>query len=401
MSARTGTTRMPLAETSTPCCQLDITVHDTLNEIVHAFWLDLLASLHAPTLFQHPAWHEAFIASRYQAEEHGQLLFVTVTQGGQPNALLPLSYRKGRRFGLPARIVELMFPTDMGVRDFPIRDDIDAGTLLHTVLTKALPQAGYPWDIAELNDLVTGSAAFHAFQQLKGLRKLSVYHHDSNQLKCSSEPSQPFAHVSKSHIKKTQRKRKNFDALGSVNFELVTDFAVLPQALDLFIELENAGWKGSAGEKTSLHHDLPQKAFYESLIDHSAPNLRACFAILRLDSKPVAVNLCTRTGDTLWMLKITYADDLHDYSPGNLILLHLLEQFAGDTDTKYISFITGGEWTLRWHPEQLPVANTDLFAGTLRGQLLARMGFAKQEARRIKHSVKPKPSNHHLKDSHP
>src|SRR5690606_15882678 len=159
-------------------------------------------------------------------------------------------------------------------------DDASGGEILDAVLNEALPRAGFRWDIAELSDLTTTSAAYTAFAGYPG-RKLTVYHHDSNRLKCAHERSQCFAHVSKSHVKKTKRKRKNLDALGSVEFELITDSAAMPQALQLFVDLENAGWKGA--EKTSLHHDLPQKAFYESLITNSTPSLNCCMAVMRLN----------------------------------------------------------------------------------------------------------------------
>src|SRR5690606_39286911 len=98
------------------------------------------------------------------------------------------------------------------------------------------------------------------------------------------------------------------------------------------------------GWEASPQHDLPQRALYDSLVATPAPALSCCIAIMRLNGKPIAANLCARTGDTLWMLKITYADGLQDYSPGNLMLLYLLEYFADDNGIEYISFITGGEW---------------------------------------------------------
>src|SRR5690606_26799495 len=111
----------------------------------------------------------------------------------------------------------------------------------------------------------------------------------------------------------------------------------------------------------------PQKVFYESLIANNTPALNCCMAVMRLNGKPIAANLCTRTGDTLWMLKITYADDLQDYSPGNLMLLYLLEYFAEDRGIEYISFITGGEWTWRWHPERQNVFCCTAYTNTVFG----------------------------------
>lgn len=372
-------------ETSISAGGYEIAVHQQLDATVRQQWLTLLANLKSPTLFQHIAWHEAFLTSRYDRAAQGQTLFVVVSRAGEIVALLPLSYRTSRRYGLPVRIVELLFPTDMGVRDLLVRDDIDGGAILTAVFKLALPRAGFSWDVAKLSDLTATSTAFRAFEQMPTRRKLAIYHHDSNRLKSVSERSQCFSTVSKSHIKKTKRKRKSLDALGKVECELITDPAAMPQALELFIELEDAGWKGSAGEKTSLRHDLPQKAFYEALIGNPGPALSCCMALMRLDGVPIAANLCTHTGDTLWMLKITYADQHHDYSPGNLLLMHLLEHFAEDNGIEYISFITGGEWTLRWRPEQVPVYHCETYGNTANGWIQCAITKAIDYARQIKH----------------
>jgi CelD/BcsL family acetyltransferase involved in cellulose biosynthesis len=109
---------------------------------------------------------------------------------------------------------------------------------------------------------------------------------------------------------------------------------------------------------------------------------------MRLDGKPIAVNLCTRTGNTLWMLKITYADDLQEHSPGNLILLYLLDHFAEVPDIEYISFITGGEWTWRWGPEKQPVLFCSLFNKSLLGIAGAALEHARDKLRRVKRQLK-------------
>ncbi len=365
-----------------------------LNQQVRNHWQNLLTSIQNPTLFQHPAWHEAFLHSHYDATSCGQLLFACISANDKPAALVPLLIRRTKRLGLSIRVVELMFNTDMGVRDFPIADDVDGSQLLTMLLYQALPAAAIQWDVALLPDLAENSPAYRAFQRLNH-SKLAVYHHDSNRLRCGDEFAKPFAHISKSHAKKTQRKRKNLDTLGQVECELINGPAALAQALAQYVELENASWKGSAGECTSLHHDHPQKTFYESLMTNAAPLLNGCITVMRLDGKPIAINVCTRAGDTLWMLKITYDDSLQQYSPGNLMLLHLLEYFAGDEKIKYISFITGGDWTLRWRPECTPIYQCSIFNQTPAGLAILAQGKIIGLLRRVKHRLR---KNNHPSD---
>ncbi len=367
---------------------LHAALYTSIDDTLRQQWRALFETLQQKTLFQHIAWHEAFIAGQYRPELHGQLLYATVSRAGQTIAVVPLSYRKGRRYGLPTRIIELLHPTDMGVRDLAIHEDVDSRAVLDTIL-QALPNAGYTWDIAELADAAANSYAYRVFAAAAG-PKLSVYHHDSNRLKSVGGRDQCFSLISKSHIKKTKRKRKHMEALGKVAYELITDPAALPQAFEIFLDVEDSSWKGSDGKKTSLRHDIPQKMFYESLLGNPAPGLNCCAVVMRLDGKPVAAKLCTRTGDTLFMLKISYDDRYQEHSPGNLLLLYALEEFSEDPSIDYISFITGGEWTLRWNPERVPVYQCSIFNRNAMGMFIAALAYSENTVRKIKQILKKK-----------
>ena len=366
--------------------ELNVTLHTVLDAALRDQWQQLFAGLSRKNLFQHIAWQEAFIDGHYQPEKHGTLVFAVATMGDRPVAIVPLMYRSDRRYGIPVRVIELMHPTDMGVRDFPIADGADTKNIIDTILYKTLPAAGYRWDIAEIKGAVENSTAHLAFQAAAGL-KIAEYDHDSNRLKSVAGRDQCFSLISKSHIKKTKRKRKHFETLGKVDYELITAAEDLPRAYEIFLAIEDSGWKGSDGLKTSLRNDIPQKRFYESMIANTAPELNFCAIILRLNQEPVAAKLCTKTGDTLFMLKISYDDRYQEHSPGSLLLLYLLEQFSEDEQVDYISFITGQQWMWRWSAERQPVFWCQIFNSTAAGLLFAAANHTKALVRRIKNKT--------------
>jgi len=367
--------------------ELKVTLHAALNETLRDQWQQLFAGLTQKNLFQHSAWQQAFIDGRYQPEKHGKLIFAVALQSGQPVAIVPLMYRFERRYGLPVRVIELMHPTDMGVRDLPIADGADIKNIIDTILHKTLPAAGYRWDVAEIKGAVENSTAHRTFQAAAGF-KIAAYDHDSNRLKSVAGRDQCFSLISKSHIKKTKRKRKHFEALGKVDYELITAPEDLPRAYEIFLSIEDSGWKGSQGLKTSLRNDIPQKRFYESMIANTAPELNFCAIILRLNDEPIAAKLCTKTGNTLFMLKISYDDRYQEHSPGSLLLLYVLEQFSEDEQVDYISFVTGQEWTWRWSAERQPVFSCLVFNSTAIGLLIAAAKHAKAFACGIEEKLK-------------
>jgi hypothetical protein len=122
-------------------------------------------------------------------------------------------------------------------------------------------------------------------------------------------------------------------------------------------------------------------------LNENFPGLQPSVALLKLNDVTIAVNLCIRAGNTLYMLKICYDDNYQEHSPGNLLLLRLLERYANDADIHYISFITGGDWTHRWSPERIPVYYCWLYNKTFAGLLVGTLARIKNGLRKIKHRL--------------
>lgn len=370
--------------------ELTFSVQRDLDPALAARWDALYAEITTPSLFQHRAWVQSWFGA-YDRGALGEVFFIVAERDGQTQAILPLYRRLHRQWGLPVRSIGLLWNTDLGVRDLPLNTVAERQELL----LQALAHGAGHWDVLDLEDLAAGSSALRAFTALSGRAKLAVYHHDSNRL--NSAPGggeQSLSLIPKDHLKKTRRKWRKLAQQGALEEEIFTDAAGIRRGFDTFLRIEDAGWKGSNGNKTSLHWDEPQRRLYETLLTEHFPQLQPGVALLNLNGEPIAAKLWVRTDDTLYLLKICYDENYQEHSPGNLLLLRLLERYADDTGLRHVSFITGGDWTHRWGPERIPVYHCTLYNTTPVGLLIGTAARLKNRLRRIKHRLRNEATAH-------
>lgn len=371
---------------------LTLDLHQAFSAGLTGLWLQALVRAEQPNLFQHPAWHSAYYqaldATKATSTEHSEgttprCIIGVVSDAQGPAAILPFTLTTRREHGLPLRVLELMRPCDMGVRDLIIAPELDPATLWRPWLD-ALASAGIGWDMIDCSDALAGSDALR-FAEAAPRPVNCYYHHDSNRLANTGAAAQQRIDASRSHLKKTRRKANALAKLGSLDYQLVDDAEGLQQALASYVAVEDSGWKGSEGHRTSMRHDHGQHAFYKTLLNpQQCAGLRPVAAVLSLDGQPIAVKLCVEIGDTLFMLKIAYADSHRDHSPGNVLLSWLLDQYASRDDIAHVSFITAGDWTLRWHPQRQAAHVVTLYNHSARGLVAAAAARLIGTARALK-----------------
>ncbi len=88
-------------------------------------------------------------------------------------------------------------------------------------------------------------------------------------------------------------------------------------AIDAFLDLEAAGWKGRRG--TALAGSQATRDFFAAAISGLASAGGARIDLMRLDGRPIAAGMSLIAGDRAWYCKTAYAEDMAKYSPGLLL----------------------------------------------------------------------------------
>lgn len=123
-----------------------------------------------------------------------------------------------------------------------------------------------------------------------------------------------------------RRQRKQLAKLGRVESAAWSPNHPIDGWINDFLTLEAAGWKGSA--QSALRCDPQNRRFFERIAHDAAACGRLQMLALRLDDRPIALkcNLLAPPGS--FAFKIAFDESLRRYSPGVLLELENIQQFA-------------------------------------------------------------------------
>ena len=108
----------------------------------------------------------------------------------------------------------------------------------------------------------------------------------------------------------------------------VVDRAGDPEAVEAFLALEAAGWKGRAG--TAMACTPGDAAFFRELCRNFAAADRLELRSLEVSGEPVAMQTALRAGGAVFHMKIAYDERFGDYSPGVQLLVDYADRFPSE-----------------------------------------------------------------------
>lgn len=143
-----------------------------------------------------------------------------------------------------------------------------------------------------------------------------------------SQRQRPFAaredgvKTSGSTRKKMRQDWNRLSAAGAV--DIVNDRAAIADAIEVFLGLEAAGWKGEKG--TALLSKPSDARFARRFLTNLATGRKASVALLRVDGEPIAAQVLLYEGDMAYTWKTAYDQAYAKYSPGALLLDKITEE---------------------------------------------------------------------------
>ncbi len=165
--------------------------------------------------------------------------------------------------------------------------------------------------------------------------------------------------LSSNFHRQLKRSHGKMAGVGEIVSEFLAGEAARPEYLDRFMPIEAAGWKGRAG--SAILKDAGLRRFYRLLAErlHSCGKLEWHF--LRVGRTDVAGHLAIRSGRRLFLWKIGYDEAFAHYSPGVLLIEHMLARAFADTLTDEVNFVTDKNWHHTWHPDKRPYYDVGLY----------------------------------------
>lgn len=134
--------------------------------------------------------------------------------------------------------------------------------------------------------------------------------------------------MSGSSRKKLRQHRRRLEEKGPLESRVCIAPADVLPALEDFLALEAAGWKGAAG--TALLCDPAEAAFVRAMVGALAKHGNAQVHGLYQNGKAIACQVVLRAGKTAFTWKTAYDETLRDFSPGMLLLEDYTAAFLAD-----------------------------------------------------------------------
>ncbi|HOB13346.1 MAG TPA: GNAT family N-acetyltransferase [Novosphingobium sp.] len=139
-----------------------------------------------------------------------------------------------------------------------------------------------------------------------------------------SDPATRFNAGRRSDFRRALRKAEE---CGAVSFEVscpaLSDF---DERFDEAIAVEISSWKRAAG--TAIASDPAKEAFFRTYLRSECESGALRIAFMRIDGRPVAMQLGVVLGGRFWLYKIGYDEAYRKCSPGTLLMLHCIGEAA-------------------------------------------------------------------------
>jgi CelD/BcsL family acetyltransferase involved in cellulose biosynthesis len=317
----------------------DITVElagdDRLTEI-QAAWVDLLNRADVPNVFMHPGLvklaGEAYRGRRrvallawQTADDHHRLVGVwAFTIGHAPQSILPVT-------------VLTAPPMPHAYLATPVIDRSLLDATLEAMLTYIAGNPALPKLIA-LEAMTAEGQTMHALTRvLVGRGNAPVVLARSMRPKLASTlDGKKYLEkaLSSSSRKKLRQQRRRLAEKGSLEFRIARDAGAVRDALEQFLALEAAGWKGRQG--TALLNSQADATFARAMIEDLALRGEASVHAIYLDGRPVSMQIVLRTGPAAFTWKTAYDESWRDVSPGMLLLEDYTAAFLADESIAYV-----------------------------------------------------------------
>lgn len=302
-------------------------------------------------------------AHRAHALAGGDLRFLVLSSGDRLRAVLPFR-PVGTRLGLTAR-ASVPFTSPYITDSTPLVAKAGLEELVEA-LADALAAVAPPSGLWRFPLLATGTPVGRAL--LAAIARRGWPHEIVGAfLRAVLDRRGSFEAVARMQAGRTKdlrRRRKRLGERGLLEHRAHERGPGLDEAVEAFLDLERAGWKGA--RRTALASRPHTAVFARALFGAGEPGpVRPRADLLSLDGRPIAVSLALVCGGTASLLKTTYDETLRTFAPGLLLEEDIIramheERFARRLDSASLA----GSVLDGFYPDREPIADIVVACGS-------------------------------------
>ena len=352
---------------------------DNLNKIRDS-WETLSAQNSQARYFHAYSWYHAF--AKNLESKPDSLVCVLVYQDDDLEAIFPFQFRKSGFLGLSLGVLQAPQHTHMNLHDIVLAEHQNHDGLLYELVQFLKKQKPYKCDAVRLGNVLEDSATLKLLREDSRL-STTIFpsgHCDSVPALASEDLPQFISRNLKGNLRKARSKLSKRE---SVEYLATRDPELLPDYLARFLDVEASGWKGENGSGTAIKLDDTLTGFYSDLAEGFGSDHKCEISLLRIDGEVAAGQFGLIVGQTMYLLKIGYAEEFAPCAPGNSLLAHTLDRLKADGDITDVNLVSDAPWHRSWRPEQQQVYKCCVYTDRLTARLLVAYGCARQTAKRL------------------
>jgi CelD/BcsL family acetyltransferase involved in cellulose biosynthesis len=179
-------------------------------------------------------------------------------------------------------------------------------------------------------------------------------------------------------FRKTLRKSRNrLEKEGEIRFRNCEGAEALERWPE-FVRIEGSGWKGREG--SSIHRTARNfRRYYQGLVELLAARGALRLFFLEVDNRSVAGEFGYFAGGTFHAFKTGYDERIKHCSPGNLLLMHVIEEFSRNCPeaVRLHLFPWGHDYKHRYVNQPAHCIETRIYSRTPRGRASYLLSRAK------------------------
>jgi CelD/BcsL family acetyltransferase involved in cellulose biosynthesis len=291
-------------------------------------WRELAERALEPNIFYEPAF--ALAAAPVFGSDAGALLVWSGTSPRQLLGLFPARIEK-RRYGFNLPILlgwtHPFAPLGVPLVEREAAEPIIAAWLAHLTADPALPGTVV---LPFLTEAGPFAAALEAILRRAQIPGSDFDRHQRALLAPAGERAGYLERaIGKHRHKELRRQWRRLSETGAVLFTTASEPAAVAAALEDFLALEAAGWKGRAGTAAAQHREL--RRFMSAAMPAFAADGKVAVDRILIDGRTIAATIMLRSGRCAWFWKIAYDENFARFSPGVMLSAVLTNELVEDT----------------------------------------------------------------------
>jgi CelD/BcsL family acetyltransferase involved in cellulose biosynthesis len=352
-------------------------------------WADLLPRADAQNVFMDPALLAVAATTEPNVCHRALLAWKSVAGQRRLVGLWSFAVRRPRWSALPIHVMAAPAYTH-GYLATPVIDRDCLDETLEAMLDCLAAERSLP-KIVALDTMGTDGATYDALTRVLAHRGVTPRVFEPVVRPRLASPLDGKAYLEKALSSSTRKKlrqhRRKLQEKGAVASDIAAEPDAVARALEQFLAMEAAGWKGQNG--TALLCDKGEAAFMRGAMAALAKRGNAAIHAISVDGKPASMQIVARAADVAFTWKTAYDEAYQDYSPGMLLLEDYTSAFLADKSIAFVdscSFDDSGfmsAWT-----ERRPVA--DIWIDVRRGGSVAFrvLGCVQKNYRDLRNAAK-------------